>query len=59
MTPDETAALAKLGGRAAAGLASHVQQIHRSVSRRVYASPVLEGHRDWVTSQHQTRQSPP
>jgi pimeloyl-ACP methyl ester carboxylesterase len=50
MTPDETAALAKLGGRAAAGLASHVQQIHRSVSRRVFDSmgdssaPVREVH---------------
>jgi pimeloyl-ACP methyl ester carboxylesterase len=38
MTPDETAALAKLGGRAAAGVAWHVQQLHQTISRRVFDS---------------------
>ena len=38
MTPDESAALARLGGRAAAGVASHVQQIHQGISRRVFDS---------------------
>jgi pimeloyl-ACP methyl ester carboxylesterase len=38
MTPDESAALAKLGGRAAAGVASHVQQMHQGISRRVFES---------------------
>src|SRR5438094_243151 len=38
MTPDETAALAKLSGRAAAGVASHVQQVHQGISRRVFDS---------------------
>jgi pimeloyl-ACP methyl ester carboxylesterase len=50
MTPDETAALAKLGGRAAAGVASHVQQMHQGISRRVFdtvgvpAAPVRQVH---------------
>src|SRR4051794_6237154 len=36
MTPNEVAASARLGGRAAAGLTAHVEQVHHGIAERAF-----------------------